>query len=328
MDRDETLLRFDTAHPFWTRDLLRTEGAAEETIDDLIFSGALLAGENGVLRLTTEGENTFRRLVSECFLESAPGRPSGDVQVQLFRTRLESAFRRSFVQKWGTKEFHPGAQLSYIPDSADSAVAVIAGGQPDWPALRSAESRAFAERFPRTGMAARDCFPTTDEVREWILQSGIRVGALETDLLMLCGYDVNHYMHFPPHPNDALGLKDKDRYFCFRAPGTVTVETLLAATGRMHLALDFLRRAVLPGFVDRDSQDQDNINWLVFASDSEREVDRILSLLAPFGDDLIAPAFPFEIWAVSVEALSSVREPFENVHELFASRGRPVRRMS
>ncbi len=327
MDRDETLLRFDTAHPVWTRDLLRTEGAAEETIDALI-SGALLAGENGVLHLTTEGENAFRLLVSECFLESAPGRPAGDAPTQLFRTRLESAFRRSFIQRWGTKEFHPGARLSYIPDSADAAVVAIAGGRPDWPALRSAESRAFAERFPRTGMAARDCFPKVDEVREWILQSRIRVGALETDLLMLCGYDVNHYMHFPPHPNDDLGLKDKDRYFCFRAPGTVTVETLLAATGRMHLALDFLRRAVLPGFVDRDSQDQDNINWLVFASDSEREVERVLSLLAPFGDDLIAPAFPFEIWAVSVEALASVGEPFENVHELFESRGRPVRRMS
>ena len=327
MDRDETLLRFDTAHPFWTRDLLRSEGAAEEAVDALI-SDALLACENGVLHLTAEGEGAFRRLVSECFLESAPGRPSGDVPVQLFRTRLETAFRRSFVQKWGTKEFHPGARLSYIPESADPDIVAIAGGRPDWSARRSAESRAFAERFPHTGMAARDCFPKAGEVREWILRSGIRVGALETDLLMLCGYDVNHYMHFPPHPNDSLGLKDKDRYFCFRTPGTVTVEALLAATGRMHLALDFLRRAVLPGFVDRDSQDQDQINWLVFASDSEREVDRVSSLLAPFGDDLIAPAFPFEIWAVSVEALGSVGEPFENVHEFFASCGRPVRRMS
>ena len=39
MDRDETLLRFDAAHPFWTRDLLRTEGATEETVEALI-SGA------------------------------------------------------------------------------------------------------------------------------------------------------------------------------------------------------------------------------------------------------------------------------------------------
>jgi hypothetical protein len=327
MDRDGILLRFDSGHPFWPRDLLLSEGASGSGIDSLVSDG-VLAGDDDAMFLTPEGASSFRRLAAECFLEAEPGHPSGEAGSHVFRVRLETAFRRSFVQQGGTREFRPGERMRYVPAPPDDAVVRLAGGRPVWLAGKNEWVRAFRLRFPNTGMGARTGFPSPDDVRSWLAETGVRAGELDVDLLMLCGYDIQHYIHFPPHPNDTAGLLNRDRYFCFRTPGSASVEALLATTGRMHRVMEYLRRAVIPGYVDRDSQDQDQINWLVFASEAERETERIAALLSPFGEDLTAPAFPFEVWGISVESLLSVRTPFDNVHELFASQARPIRRIA
>lgn len=181
--------------------------------------------------------------------------------------------------------------------------------------------------WPVTGLAARRiASPPADASARWFENLGEVPAVFETDLLYLSRYDFQAYTSFDPLPGDRWGLLNADRFFCMDSPSpeTVSLEWFLGTVGRFQLALEVLRRMVLPGFMDLDSHDQDGINWLVFLFETEKEAERCVSLLAHFGQDLIRPAIPMDVWALSFEALEAFSEKAETIHDLLPVIGKAV----
>ena len=81
-----------------------------------------------------------------------------------------------------------------------------------------------------------------------------------------------------------------------------------------------------PGSRSSAQNDQAAINWLVFVFPTEEDVQACLPLLAPFGEDLIAPAMPMDVWALSFEALEGFGEKAETIHDLLPVVGKPIAR--
>ena len=100
----------------------------------------------------------------------------------------------------------------------------------------------------------------------------------------------------------------------------------LASVAKFHLWLNTLRRMMIPGYVDRDTQEQDSVSWLVFTTEREDEAAELAEELGKFGEKLVENANPCEIWTVSMEALENVKEKRELIWELLPDIAHPAQR--
>jgi hypothetical protein len=324
MDYGSLLLLFDEENPCWTEKLVQLTGEDPALLADIVRDG--LAERKGeICVLTGEGREAFLKEAAESYLSAEPGIPGLDLGKHLFRTRLRLLLDRKHIQRWGLKEYVPGACFS-VPDLEDALLFSL-DGRLDWKWPSSPAVERMRIDWPVTGLAARRiASPPADASARWFENLGEVPAVFETDLLYLSRYDFQAYTSFDPLPGDRWGLLNADRFFCMDSPSpeTVSLEWFLGTVGRFQLALEVLRRMVLPGFMDLDSHDQDGINWLVFLFETEKEAERCVSLLAHFGQDLIRPAIPMDVWALSFEALEAFSEKAETIHDLLPVIGKAV----
>ncbi len=324
MEYGSLLLLFDEENPCWTEKLAELAGENPVLLADMVRDG--LAERKGeVCVLTGEGRTAFRKEAAESYLSAQPGIPGPDLGKHLFRTRLRLLLDRKHIQRWGLKEYVQGARFP-VPDLEDALLFSHDGGiEWKWPSSPAVER--MRSDWPVTGLAARRMAPPpADAAARWFETPGETPAVFETDLLYLSRYDFQAYTSFAPLPGDRWGLLNADRFFCMDspAPEKVNLAWFLGIVGRFQLALEVLRRMVLPGYMDLDSHDQDGINWLVFLFETEEQAGRCVSLLAPFGQDLIRPAIPMDVWALSFEALEAFPEKAETIHDLLPVIGKAV----
>ncbi len=324
MEYGSLLLLFDQENPCWTEELVRI---AEEDPAPLVrmLDEGLLAKENELFFLTGAGREAFSEEAAANYLPAVPGTPGPDAGKDLFLTRLRLLLEKKHIQRWGVKEFVPSARFPIPPLQDDEIFTRSSGFEWLWPS--SPLCAQMREDWPLTGLAARrEAPPSPDAAPKWFEAKGTYPAYFEADLLHLSRYDFQAYAHIPRSPNDPWGILNADRFFCMRAsaPEAGNPDGYLATTGRFQLALEVLRRMVLPGYIDLDSFDQDGINWLLFVFDHEEEAEACVSLLAPFGLDLIRGSMPMDVWALSFEALVNFSPKAETIHDLIPVIGRPV----
>jgi len=324
MEYGNVLLLFDTENPCWTDELVRLAGEDPALMTRMADEG-LLAHDGEVFRLTEAGGEAFREEAAANFLPAEPGAAGPDSGKDLFRTRLRLLLDKKHIQRWGLKEFVRSARFPIPPLQDEEIFSRSPGLEWLWPS--SPIVGRLREDWPVTGLAARrETPPPPDAAAKWFEEKGIFPAYFEADLLHLSRYDFQAYAHIPRSPSDPWGILNADRFFCMRAPvpEARNLDGFLATVGRFQLVLEVLRRMVLPGYIDLDSFDQDGINWLLFVFEHEKEAEACVSLLSPFGLDLIRPSMPMDVWALSFEALENFKEKAETIHDLIPVIGRPV----
>lgn len=329
MDYGEVLLLFDADNPCWTEDLAELAGK-DPALLDLLLKERLAEKEEKVFSLTLSGQEAFRREAADCFLPAVPGECPAtlrEVEAAFLRTRLHLLLDRKHLQRWGLKEylFHPSFPIP--PLTRRGLFSLDSGLNWLWPASPFVER--LRRNFPETGLAARKQkahSPGTPAA--WFEAQGVSPEYFEPDFLYLSRYDYEAYTDFSSPPDDIWGLLNTDRFF-FRSgpvPTEENLEDLLEIAGRFHLCLEVLRRLVLPGYMDLDSHDQGAINWLLFLYEKEADAAKCSALLSPFDQELIAPALPMDLWALSLEALAAFPGRAENIHDLLPEIAHPLAR--
>ena len=324
MEYGSLLLLFDQENPCWTEELVRIAEEDPAPLGRMLGDG-LLAKEGKLFFLTGEGREAFREEAAADYLPAVPGTPGSDPGKDLFRTRLRLLLDKKHIQRWGVKEFVPFARFLIPPLQDEELFTRSSCFEWLWPS--SPIIGQMRDDWPLTGLAARrETPPAPDAAAKWFEAKGTFPAYFEADLLHLSRYDFQAYAHIPRSPNDPWGILNADRFFCMQAqpPRASNTDGYLATIGRFQLALEVLRRMVLPGFIDLDSFDQDGINWLLFVFGREEEAEACVSLLAPFGLDLILGSMPMDVWALSFEALMHFSGKAETIHDLIPVIGKPV----
>lgn len=329
MDTENALLLFEKRHPCWTRAMFAVAGRDEDTAEELEREG-LLRRDEDVWFLSPEGEKRFRQVAEESFLPLRPGHPETDARLEAKRSLLELLLDKRHLQRWGLKEYCRPFRFE-VPDLKGEALFGFVDGRPVWRWDESAPFSKMAEDFPVVGMAARDLpAPDADRISRWTNAFMPERRTVTADLLYKSRYDFQEYARFPSLPGDPCGLKDTDRFFCFFAPPPLleNVNAMLTTLGEFQMYLTMLRRMLIPGYVDRDSLEQDGINWLLYVFERENDARACADLLAPMGNTLSGAAAPLEIRSLSLEALTECRETAETIHDLWPSVAHTILQLS
>ena len=321
----ETILTmFDEQNPCWTAELLELAGEDNHGIDDLVSSGSLEFSE-GIYSLTESGKAESERSRNELFLEGAPGSKPSDPQRSVKRTKLRMLLDNAHLQRWGIKVYHAGKDLFFYPDIKEDELLSLKNGTLEWSYVDSPLYRKINEDFkPAFIEGRRTDLVTPEGLSSWCEVNSMDPGRLNIDLLYLCHYDFMQYRDFGGHPNDQIKVINTDR-FLFLFPDK-DIEKDLAAVAKFHLWLNTLRRMMIPGYVDRDTQEQDSVSWLIFTTEREDEAVAMAQEFSKFGEKLIENANPCEIWTVSIEALENMTEKRELIWELLPDIAHPAQR--
>lgn len=331
MGDEAVLLLFDEEHPCWDEETVRLAGEDSEGLKRLERSGLLEKREN-IYILTEMGRKAYIDLCKGQFVEANPGmapeKPS-DQRRSLWRTRLQVLLDKSFIARWGLKEFHPGIALEYVPGLKGEEIVSLKGCDLKWTYLSNPEVQRIKTHFSVTGLKARELKPhSLDEIRMWLEENNISRECFTVDLLFLSRYDFAYYVQFPKHPNDRLGLVNADRFFFFKAcpPFKDNLRNFVETIGQVHLYLMNQRHMYLPGYFDLDLADQDSLSWITWITETEEEALSLAGCFKPFGQSLIEPAKPMDIWIISTEKLKEIREKQETLFDLFSMIAHPVAR--
>ena len=322
----EVLLLFSESAPCWTKELVSMAGEDGDGLEALCRDG-LLDRSGETYFLTEKGAAAFRAEARECFFDGAPGERPEDLRRSIFATKLRLLLDGKHLQRWGLKEYLPKAEF-LIPELDDKELLSVGEGLqwlwPFHPLVRS-----MREDFPVTGLPARGKPPLpADTVEKWFRKNGAVPERFIPDLLHLSRYDYKDYEDFTSPPGDTWRLLNADRFFCMEAPVTGEDAPYLRAVGRFHLVLEVCRRMILPGYMDKDSHDQDGINWMLFVFDRDEEAASLAKRLASYGEALTGPVLPAEVWTLSFEALSAFPGKAENIHDLLPAVGHGAARMA
>lgn len=318
---DELITLFDRDNPCWTEELADIYGEDPFFLAQLREAG-FLSCENGIYTLTEEGAKRFETVKSELFLDCEPGFAPSNPERSVLRTKLRLLLDGLHVQKWGIKDYLTAPELEYRPKLERNEIFSADGGL-SWLYGQSEAFLKMKNHFPEIPFAKRNTNLNPPEmIAEWNGRNSPEPAFFAVDLLYLCRYDFMHYTDFKGHPNDKHGLINADR-FAFVFSGRTEYDEI-ETIGHFHLWLHYLRRVLIPGYVDRDTLEQDSVNWLIFTSESERGRAETERRLSRYGSVLTAGVSPCEIWSLSLEALESVRNKREVIWELLPQTARPI----
>lgn len=321
----ETIITmFDEQNPCWTAELLELAGEDTTTLESLVKS-ELLELSGGVYSLTGAGRTKFVELKNELFLEGNPGFKTVDPQKSVKITKLRILLDNAHLQRWGFKVYHAGQDLIYYPKLKEDELLSLKNGELEWSYTGSPEYKKINHEFkPALIDGRRTDLVSPERLKSWCADNSIDHGVLNVDLLYLCYYDFMEYRDFTGHPNDQMNLINTDRFlFVFPNP---EVKKNLQTVAEFHLWLNTLRRMMIPGYVDRDTQEQDSVSWLIFTTETETEAIDLAKNLGRFKETLVENANPCEIWALSTEALENMKEKKELVWELLPFTAHPIQR--
>ena len=321
----ETIITmFDEQNPCWTAELLELAGEDAFALGPLVESGFLELFES-VYSLTEAGRSKFIELKNELFLEGNPGFKTDDPQRSVKRTKLRLLLDNAHLQRWGFKIYQAGQHLIFYPKLEDEKILSLENGELEWRYTESPEYKKINEAFkPALIEGRRTDLISPERLKSWCADNSIDHDMLNVDLLYLCHYDFMEYRDFNGHPNDQMKLINTDRFlFVFPDP---EIEKNLQTVGKFHLWLNTLRRMMIPGYVDRDTQEQDSVSWLIFTTDTEAEALDLAEKLGRFKEKLVENANPCEVWTVSTEALEGVKNKRELIWELLPYTAHPAQR--
>lgn len=330
MNTEDLLLLFDESHPCWTSRMFELAGQDVSASESLLREG-VLQKENDVYCLTSAGAERFRQVAEESFLPLRAGvaEPGADKNREADRSLLQQLLDKRHLQRWGLKEYCRPFRFE-IPDLKGNELFTFEGGKPNWHYPDNSAFGQMQKDFPATGMAARtEPAPDAARVAEWMASFMPKRRTVTADLLYKSRYDFQAYAHFPKLSADPCDMLNADRFFCFFAPPPApeNVNAMLTTLGEYQMYLTMLRHMYLPGYVDRDSLDQDGINWLIYVYAREEDALRCADLLSPFGQSLAGPAAPMEIWSLSLQALYEHEGTGESVFDLLPFVARPILRI-
>ena len=318
------LTMFDEQNPCWTAELLELAGEDASGLDELVSSGSLELFD-GIYSLTERGKTDFERARDELFLEGLPGAKPTDPARSVKRTKLRLLLDNAHLQRWGIKVYHAGQDLDFYPDLKGEELFSFSNGTPEWSYTDSPLYKKINKEFkPALIEGRRTDLVTPERLSSWCEENSMEPGRLNIDLLYLCHYDFMQYRDFGGHPNDRMKVINTDRFLFVFPEGEI--EKDLASVAKFHLWLNTLRRMMIPGYVDRDTQEQDSVSWLVFTTEREDEAAELAEELGKFGEKLVENANPCEIWTVSMEALENVKEKRELIWELLPDIAHPAQR--
>ena len=315
---------FSEQDPCWTAELLELAGEDISGLETLVGEG-LLDHSDGIYSLTEDGRNAYEKLKNELFLDGTPGLKPSEPERSVKRTRLRMLLDNAHLQRWGIKVYHAGQGLDYYPGLKDEELVSSENGTLEWKYTASHLYQKINEQFSPSFIEGRRIDMVTPErLSAWCTENSTLPGSLDVDLLYLCNYDFMQYRDFTGHPNDRLKVINTDR-FLFVFPDKDTGRNLVTVA-KFHLWLNTLRRMMIPGYVDRDTQEQDSVSWLIFTTEKEDEAVALAKELGGFGEELVANANPCEVWTISMEALQNITEKRELIWELLPDIAHPAQR--
>ena len=304
---------FDSQNPCWTKELFITAGENPSELDELESMGLISLVDN-IYALTEKGQEKFRERQKELYLDTSAGDIGVNRPLAAKRTKLRLLLDIAHSQRWGIKEFYCGKSFRVWPKLAKEELFCLDNGL-KWLYESSAIYQKMAAEFPYIFIDRRktDLGPA-EKLRSWLAENCPEAGLLTADLLYLSRYDFIHYTDFKGHPNDPDRIINTDRFLFVFAEEEMSenIETV----GHFHLWLNTLRRMVIPGYADRDTQEQDSVFWLLFVTEKEQRAAALAKELAAYDPELVKNANPCEVWTISFEALENVTESKEVIWEL------------
>jgi len=261
------LLLFDKDNPFWNSELACIAGEDPKELKDLHSEGLLELTPLGNYRLSHEGE---RALLDYCREWGVPiSLPVGGLKEEesIWASRLGILLDKGFLGRWSLKEYKHNEILGYYPGLTGKDSWVIdEEGQLSWLYADNPMMQAFLNRYPDAGMKARrKQLPDAREVAQWCKNNSIPQGKLHVPLLLLSRYDFTHYVRFSPPPQDVWQFMNADRMFCFRARSNppLALPVFIDQIAAVRLCLIYYSHVHLPGYTHFDTEDQENLNWIL-----------------------------------------------------------------
>jgi len=321
----ETIISmFDEQNPCWTAELLELAGEDTTALESLV-KAELLELSGNIYSLTEAGRARFIELKNELFLEGTPSFKTADPQRSVKITKLRILLDNAHLQRWGFKVYYAGQNLIYYPKLKENELLSLKNDELEWIYTESPQYKKINEAFkPALIDGRRTDLVSPERLKSWCDDNSIDHGMLNVDLLYLCYYDFMEYRDFTGHSNDQMKLINTDR-FLFVFPD-LEIEKNLQTVGKFHLWLNTLRRMMIPGYVDRDTQEQDSVSWLIFTTETEDEAIDLADKLGRFKEKLVENANPCEVWTLSAEALEGIKEKRELVWELLPYTAHPAQR--
>jgi hypothetical protein len=270
--------------------------------------------------LSDHGKNVLLDYGYECGVPVFLPEARANEDDAVWATRFRLLFDNSFVGRWSLKEYRQNVRMSYYPGLSRRETWVMdEEGRSRWLYRGHHMVQDFLKRYPHTGISARKKkTPDSKEAGRWCRSQGFPEGSLFVPLLFLSRYDFPHYARFPPLDQDQWGFLNADRMFCFRSPvpSEESIPVCVDTIAGIHLFLQYYRRVHLPGYTHFDAENQENLNWIVWVTDSDDEAESLLSLLKQLGTSLADFELPLDIRVLSLETLQKVRNPYETVYDL------------
>lgn len=324
MDWNSVLLLFSKNQGCWTSDMVRLAGEDPSGLIELKGMG-FLKERNGVYSLSPKGREQFILAAAGSFFDAQPAGDITDEKKEVSRCRLALLLNSSFVGRWGVKDFRIGQTVTYYPEiERRNLCSVSLSGTPLWKYDSTGMINEIRDSFPQH--RKENLHPSIEDIEQWMTCKRITRGNLEIDLMFLHYCDFIYYMHKTPPASDMLKLMNADRFYMqfTRKEFYDKPITLYEEIGRIHLFLLYYRHLILPGNFDLDIHQQENINALMFVTDTEEEAVRFFRTFSPMAEDLVGPAKPLDIWSISIEAIENHPAKEDSHFDLFEKIGHRV----
>lgn len=316
---NETLLLFDKDHPFWNQDLLSLLGKDPGEAEALLKEGLIEETRSANYKVTEAGRKALENYCRECYIPaSLPVYEGLDEEAVIFTTRSYILFENGCQGRWSWKLYSYRKELEYFPYLPREEIYTIDQDGLKWLYPENRQVKAILERYPHTGLEARDMDPPDQtEAFNWLREQDMRIISFTPDIFFLSRYDFEHYSSVAPDPNDRYGFLNSDRMFCFNSPEPEeeNLQFFIDRIASIHFLMMNYRHIYLPGYTHFDTTNLEHLNWIVWFTSTEEKAEKLVNLLGKHGQELIRPALPLDIYALSHERLASIKEKAETIYD-------------
>lgn len=317
---EKALLYFDADNPYWNQSLLNLAGEDPGALKQLFKAGLVEQTPSGNYGLTQKGRSVLLDYAAECGMPlNLPGEKI-DEDKAVWTTKFHILFDRSFTGRWSLKEYKHNVCMSFYPGiKREETWKFSREGKILWCYYDNPMVCAMLKKYPYSGMRARDKKPPDlGETMSWFAEQGFPKGRFFVDLLFLSRYDFPHYASFPPVPNDLWGFLNADRMFCFMPPEATddNLHDFVDMVAAVRLFLLYYSHVHLPGYTHFDTEDQENLNWIVWVAETDEKARSILRLLDPWAPSLVCCELPLHLKILSLEKLQNLRKSYETIYDL------------
>lgn len=278
----------------------------DENLDYLLTQGLLIKHDN-LYCLSDTGRAAFEKISDELFLYERPGNEPKDFKRCALATGLWLELERCNLQKWGLKKYLFRPELAVRPKLKLNKIFEINNNKINWLYLNKIKN--FIDDYKLENLS---------KLEEWLkLEHEI----FTPDLFLIINYDFEQYLDFKPPEQDELKLVNTDRFIFII---NKDLEACINEISKFHRFIIEQRYLRLPGNFDLDCHEQGSATWLIFLTESQSEAVSLQNNLKIFGESLIEPVVPCEIWTMSLESLRQCEAGRDVIWEVVPKFALPV----